>query len=95
MNYVNPLEKWLIEKDQQLFEYGKEIVKEQFGIFLSNMAELGMQFLVNILPNVMGFGALLTGGLAIISSMAGKGVGKPMGIYAGLLIVSVSILEVA
>lgn len=92
---MNPLDEWLIEKDKQLFEFGKEIVREQFSLFLSNMADLSMEFLINILPNVMGFGALLTGGLAIVSSMAGKGVGKPMGIYAGLLIVSVSILEVA
>lgn len=48
-------------------------------------------FIVN-LPDIMGYGAILTGVIMILSAMAGKGMIKPAGFFGGALIVAVSIL---
>lgn len=48
-------------------------------------------FVVN-LPDIMGYGTILTGILVILSVMAGRGMIKPLAIYSVLLIIALCIL---
>lgn len=47
---------------------------------------------LSVLPDLMGYATIATGVLVIISGMTGRGMLKPLGIYSGTLILSVSIL---
>lgn len=49
---------------------------------------------IEIIPDIIGYSALATGAFVILSSLVGNGIMKPLGYFAAVSIVAVSILGV-
>lgn len=74
-------------------EQNEKFVMEPIGNFFQNVASSAWNWLVEVLPDVMGYGALLAGGAIVLGSMIGNGgMIKPLAIYGGALIVAVCVL---
>ncbi|MGE6488483.1 hypothetical protein [Paenisporosarcina sp. NPDC076898] len=74
-------------------EQGDKFIMQPVGEFFKNVASGAWNWFVEVLPDVMGYGALLAAGAIVLGSMVGSGgMMKPLAIYAGGLIVAVCIL---
>lgn len=74
-------------------EQGNKYVMEPIGNFFKNVAMGTWNWFVEALPDIMGYGALATGAIIVLSSMTGNGgIIKPIAYYAGGLIVALCIL---
>jgi hypothetical protein len=87
---------WLLDKYNQFADWfvGKEIemvAKPAKDSLQDTLLSMWDWFVTN-LPDIMGYGAILTGVIMILSAMAGKGMIKPAGFFGGALILAVSIL---
>lgn len=51
-----------------------------------------LRWIINILPDIVGYATLATGVFIMLSTIAGKGMLKPLGIYCSLLIFSICML---
>ena len=73
---------------------GKEVdfILKPLGAFLKACAVGAGKWFLSVLPDVMGYGAIVAGGVVILYAMAGAGYVKPLAVYAGLLIVAVCVL---
>lgn len=69
-------------------QYFQELAANTF----KDMAVSTFHWMLSALPDVCGYGAMVTGVLVVLSGLAGKGMMKPLGFYAGLLICSVCAL---
>lgn len=61
-------------------------------MILRELAVDTLNWISTMLPDAVGYATIATGALVILSGMAGKGMIKPLGAYAGLLILSVCTL---
>lgn len=52
------------------------------------------KWFVGVLPDIVGYSAIAAGALVILSSLVGNGIMKPLGAFAGISILAVSILAV-
>lgn len=50
------------------------------------------KWMITILPDFVGYSTLVAGVLVMLSTIAGKGMLKPLGIYCSLLIFSICML---
>lgn len=69
-------------------EYFQKLAANTF----KEMAIGAFDWVMSILPDICGYGAMLTGVLIFLNGMAGRGITKTLGAYAGLLIFSVCAL---
>lgn len=97
---ANTSEHWIWKYDRWVIETEKEyIYKPLAKSFINNLKDgltnIGTElwsWFVSVLPDLIGFGAIATGAFVILSSMGGRGVVKPLGIFSGITIVAVCIL---
>lgn len=76
------LDAWIIDNERALLLKGAKKISN--GVW---------DYFLEVLPDLMGYGTLLAGGAIIIGSMIGKGgLMKPLGFFAGTLIVATVIL---
>lgn len=61
---------------------------------IKDIALDAFKWFVALLPDIVGYSALAIGALVILSALVGNGILKPLGAFAGLSIVAVSILAV-
>lgn len=71
------LENWFFSTVGSFFEEGKRILIEDF---------------VSVLPEVVGFTAMLCGAFIVISPLIGRDILKPLGLFATVGICCVSIM---
>ena len=77
---------WLASANTKLF-------LEPIGNAIKNIASGAWNWVVDVLPDVMGYGAILAGATIILGSMVGNGgMIKPLAVYGGGLIVAICIL---
>ncbi|MGE7839628.1 hypothetical protein ACQKNX_02435 [Lysinibacillus sp. NPDC093712] len=82
------MDKWVEEADRKLISHVKESVSETVtGVFASSW-----DWFVGVLPDLTGYATLAAGAAVIISTAAGQGMIKPIGIYSCALITSICIL---
>ncbi|MBO0602764.1 hypothetical protein I2483_13935 [Sporosarcina sp. E16_3] len=62
---------------------------------LSSIGHSVWEWFVQSLPDLAGYGTMVTGVCVILSTMAGRGMVRPLGFLAGGLIVAVCVLEAA
>lgn len=89
-HWIWKFDRWVIEKEH---EYIYDPMGRGISNFFKNIGVASWEWFVNVLPDIIGFGAVATGALVIISSMAGRGMMKPIGVFAGVTILAVCILE--
>lgn len=89
---------WLQRELDGLFGGGEGGIKESIKASVKEGVNEALTSLwhgfVGILPELMGYGAMLTGALAIFYAIGDRGIVKPFAVYGGLLIVSISVLAV-
>lgn len=61
---------------------------------IKDIAFSAFNWFVGVLPDIVGYSALAAGALVILSSLVGNGIMKPLGAFAGISIIAVSILAV-
>jgi hypothetical protein len=85
MDHFNQFSDWAIGKQV-------ELIFKPLGLFLQQAAINAWHWFIVNLPDIIGYGTIATGVIIILSAMAGKGIIKPLGWYAGALILAVCIL---
>ena len=93
-------EHWIWKYDRWVIETEKEYIYKPVAKSIANNLRDGLtnigvgiwNWFVSILPDLIGFGAVATGAFVILSSMGGRGVVKPLGIFSGITILAVCIL---
>lgn len=87
MDHINKFADKVIGAEQD------HIANPAWGWIKGQLVDAGHWFVTN-LPDIMGYGAIFMGAMIILGSMMGKqGMLKPIGVYAGTLIVAVCILS--
>lgn len=72
---------------------GDKFVLEPIGNTIKNIGSASWNWFVDSLPDIVGYCTLVAGGTIILSSMVGSGgIMKPIAVYAGLVIIAISIL---
>ncbi|UED81973.1 hypothetical protein FH508_0008775 [Lysinibacillus sp. CD3-6] len=82
------IDKWVEEADRKLMTNIKESVSETVNSALST----SWDWFVGVLPDLTGYATLAAGAAVILSTAAGQGMIKPLGIYSCVLITSLCIL---
>lgn len=97
---TNVREGWLWQFDRWVIEKEKEIIGDVSDSFLRNLGNgiknIGIDiwnWFVPTIPDLIGYGAVATGVLVIISTMAGRGVVKPIGLFGGITVLAICVLE--
>lgn len=87
---------WFVEKWNSLGDLviGGQVkfILAPIGSFLKDVVFAGAHWVVANLPDILGYGAIATGVIVILSAMCGKGILKPIGWYSGALIAGLCIL---
>ncbi|MEX3625814.1 hypothetical protein [Viridibacillus arvi] len=73
----------------------KGLINYIIGDNLKATALDAFNWAVGILPDLVGYSALATGIFVMLSSLSGHGIMKPLGVFAGVFVVSVSVLGAA
>ena len=89
-SWIWKYDRWVIEKEHELIY---RPLGEKIGDAFKEIGMMAWDWFVDVLPSIVGYGAVATGAFVILSSMAGRGMMKPLGIFAGVTIVAVCILE--
>lgn len=85
-NSLNDGTDYLLEKEV-------ELLLKPLGLFLQKCAVMLWHWFLTNLPDIMGYGAILTGVCIILGSMIGKGgMMKPIAIYSGFFIIALLLL---
>jgi len=87
-------EEWRKDFSEASRQWEYEHIWQPIGRSLKNAGIAMWDGFLNILPDIMGYGAVLTGAIVILRVMGGRSMIKPLGIYGGALIVSMCILAV-
>jgi len=81
---------------EQLLKLDAWIINNERAFLLDGVKKISTgvwNYFLEILPDLMGYGTLVAGGAIIIGSMVGRGgLMKPLGFFAGSLIVATVIL---
>jgi len=86
-------DRWLVEKGKEnIVEPAADKVGETVGGVFKSIGLSAWEWFVEVLPDLIGYGAVATGVFVILSTMAGRGMIKPLAIFSGVTIVAVSIL---
>jgi hypothetical protein len=85
MDWINGVGDSIWAKEKEIIE---DVSNPVWAFVKGQLIDLG-QWIVNNIPEIMGYGAVLAGICIILGSMAGKGMMKPLAIYAGMLIIAV------
>lgn len=74
---------------EKMNEYFHEMAVGTFKELASDAFHWFTQFL----PELCGYGALMTGAFVMVSSLFGRSILKPIGVYSGIYFTSICILE--
>lgn len=85
MNFIDKLADEIVRKLNMQ-------ISESISTTLMKVIEKSHDWFVSVIPDLTGYATLATGAAVIISSAAGNGMQKPLGIYSCVLITSVCIL---
>lgn len=86
--------RWVFEQDENpLYERIGASALDNIITGVKYLATTIWDWFIPVLPDLVGYGAVATGALVIVSTMAGRGVVKPLGYFGGIAVVAVCILE--
>lgn len=86
---------WLFEQDENpLYERAAASALDNIFEGAKYIGKAVWDWFIPVLPDLIGYGAVATGVLVILSTMAGRGAVKPIGYFSGITILAVCILEV-
>lgn len=84
-----------IERDL-IIDPGNEFIATKGVEYLERVGERLWVWTVEVLPDIMGYGTMVTGAMVILGSMVGRGgIMKPLGYLSGGVILSLCILMTA
>lgn len=94
---TNTNEGWIWKFDRWVIDTEKELIYKPIGerIVEGFKGVVGYVWdsFVPIIPDLIGYGAVATGVLVILSTMAGRGAVKPLGYFGGVTVLAICILE--
>ena len=98
---TNNNESWIWKYDRWVIETEKEYIYKPLGEKLLTNLGTGLKnigvdiwnWFVPLIPDVIGYGAVATGVLVILSTLAGRGAIKPLGYFGGITVLAVCVLE--
>ncbi|SER87009.1 hypothetical protein [Psychrobacillus sp. OK032] len=92
-HWIWKFDRWVIETEKEhIYKPLGEKIADNIGGGLKEIGIAIWDWFVPLLPDLIGYGAVAAGAFVIISSMAGRGVVKPLGIFSGATILAVCIL---
>ena len=86
-------DRWVIEKEKEMIGKASESFLRNLGNGIKNIGLDIWDWFVTVIPDLIGYGAVATGVFVIISTMAGRGVVKPMGLFGGITVLAICVLE--
>lgn len=87
-------DKWVIDTEKEyIYEPLREKLLSNIGSGLKSIGIALWDMFIPLLPDLIGYGAIATGAIVILSSMAGRGLVKPLAVFSGVTILAVCILD--
>jgi len=68
------------------------MLKEFFVDFLNEGKRIFLEDIVSVIPDVVGYTALIAGALIILSPMANRSIMRPLGLFGIIFVVGASVL---
>jgi hypothetical protein len=86
MDKMNHFSDWVVSKEIELFI-------KPFVEFMQGLATTFWHWFIKVLPDLMGYGAIIAGICIILSAMIGRGgLLKPLAVYFAALVIAICIL---